>query len=98
MAWTGGKLAHVRTKIGRRRFVEVREQLQKGPWKHLVRTYRGWRRYNPKTGVMDMSERYSNETIQRMVTCGSLDVYEFDEDGQVQVYALGVAFNGWRRP
>ncbi|AXQ68505.1 hypothetical protein HOT99_gp112 [Caulobacter phage CcrBL10] len=45
---------------------------------------------------MDMSERYSNETIQRMVTSGTLDVHEFDEDGVVQVYRLGASFIGWR--
>lgn len=88
--------SRVRITRGRLRYVEVREQLQCGPWKHLIRAYRGWRRYNPETGTTDMTERYSHGTIERMVASGTLDVHEFDEDGVVQVYRLGASFAGWR--
>ncbi|AFU86793.1 hypothetical protein D869_gp121 [Caulobacter phage CcrRogue] len=88
--------SRVRVRITQLRYLEVRAKLQRGPWKHLIRAYRGWRCYNPATGTTDMAERYSDDTVRRMVASGTLDVHEFDEDGVVQVYRLGKAFDGWR--
>ncbi|AFU87483.1 hypothetical protein CcrMagneto_gp313 [Caulobacter virus Magneto] len=76
--------------------VQLRHYLQGGHFKHLIRAYRGWRPYNPATGTIHVDKRFSTKTVQRAVSAGTLDVYEFDEEGQVQVYALGAQFLGWK--